>query len=250
MLFLMHLLLQKLLYTLHYYWNYYHIQYFLLFSFQIVIITFYLIFLSLSLFNSAIKGISYLILVLFGLALITWSVCIVSSHILFKESFPTTSSGSCLYYFSFISKPIFLHTSQCIFLHTKSCLLLCPLCANIGHSHNVSHCLIHFTTQSTLTLSLSLVYFCIYCLCPNGLSFSAKISDSVSFFGGHLHRTYVQRGEGRGQTQCIRLCARAEGGFQGCILTQKTKSFLDHKISKLFSFLYKRSYYIGIYYCV
>ena len=180
----MHLLLQKLLYTLYYYWNYYHIPYFLLFSFQIVIITFYLIFLSLSLFNSAIKGISYLILVLFGLAIITWSVCIVSSHILFKESFPTTSSGSCLYYFSFISKPIFLHTSQCIFLHTKSCLLLCPLCANIGHSHNVSHCLIHFTTQSTLTLSLSLVYFCIYCLCPNGLSFSAKISDSVSFFGG------------------------------------------------------------------
>ena len=162
MLFLMHLLLQKLL-SLSY----------LIFSSILFSDCYYnlLSYLSLSVFNSAIKGISYLILVLFGLALITWSVCIVSSHILFQESFLTTFSGSCLYYFSFTSKPIFLDTSQCIFLHTKSCLLLCPLCANIGHSHNVSHCLIHFTTQSTLTLSLSLVYFCIYCVCPNGLLF-------------------------------------------------------------------------------
>ena len=71
--------------------------------------------------------------------------------------------------------------------------------------------------------------------------FAAIISDSVSLFRGHLHSMYVQKGEGRGQTKCIRLCARGEGGFQGCVLTQKTKIFLDRKISKFFSFCTKEA---------
>ena len=56
----------------------------------------------------------------------------------------------------------------------------------VGHSHRtftyyVSHCLINFTTQSTLTFGLSFVCFCLYCICPNGL-FLCCHSDSASLF--------------------------------------------------------------------
>ena len=42
-----------------------------------------------------------------------------------------------------------------------------PLCQHRAFTHYVSHCLIHFTTQSTLTFTLSFVYFCLYCVCSN-----------------------------------------------------------------------------------
>ena len=52
------------------------------------------------------------------------------------------------------------------------------------------------------------------------------VNQLSSVFRGHPHSTYAQRG--RGGVKPI---------------------FLDHKISKLFC-LYKRSYYIAIYYCI
>ena len=140
LLFLMHLLLQGLL-SLPY-------PIFFQFSFQIIL-TLHLF----PLFNSAIEGTCkvdnfahfwyYLLLPYQVLPQFTWSVCILKSHNIFQESFSTTFSGSCLYHFSFTSKPIFLHTSQCIFLLTQSCLLLYSLCTNMGHSHTMSHCLIY-----------------------------------------------------------------------------------------------------------
>ena len=56
-----------------------------------------------------------------------------------------------------------------------------PLCQHRAFIHYVSHCIIHFTTQSTLTFRLSLVYFCLEfvltaCFC------AAIIRDSVSLF--------------------------------------------------------------------
>ena len=65
---------------------------------------------------------------------------------------------------------------------TQSCLLLYSLCANIGHSHTVAHCLIHFNTQSTFTFDLSLSIFDFIAFVLMACSCPAIISDSVSIF--------------------------------------------------------------------
>ena len=70
------------------------------------------------------------------------------------------------------------------------------------------------------------------------LSFSLSRTNVLNFALGVIQR-------GRGQDKCIQLCSRGKGGSR---LPMDTTFFLDHKISKLFFFLHKRSYYIAIYY--
>ena len=57
------------------------------------------------------------------------------------------------------------------------------------------------------------------------------------------------KGEGRGQTKCARLRTRGERGVSR-LRTYAKKIVFEPQNLKIFLFLYKRSYYIAIYYCV
>ena len=57
-----------------------------------------------------------------------------------------------------------------------------PLCQHRAFTHYVSHCLTHFTTQSTLAFSLSFVIFVFIAFFLMVCSCTAIISDSVSHF--------------------------------------------------------------------
>ena len=159
-----------------------HIPNFLQFSFQIVItfiLSFFLSSIMLSKEHAKLIVLHSILVLSISdlLAAMTWSFCIVNSHS--KNHFLPLSLADGLYHFSFTSKPIFIHTSQCIFLPTQSGLLLYSLCANMGiHtrfvslSHPRTFCYSSTYLQSAVTFVLSLVYFClycIYCICPNDL---------------------------------------------------------------------------------
>ena len=64
----------------------------------------------------------------------SWSVCAVTSHTSLSSS--TTTSGLCLYHFSFTFIPYFLHIFRWIFVPNQSCRLLYSFWANLLHSLN------------------------------------------------------------------------------------------------------------------
>ena len=64
---------------------------------------------------------------------------------------------------------------------------------------------------------------------------------------GHPHSTYAQGRRG-GVKSIAYDCVQGGMGEECSGLRAYTNFFLDHNISRLF--LYKRSYYIVIYYCV
>ena len=87
----------------------------------------------------------------------------------------------------------------------------------------------------------------------NNRTLKFKFEVRFSFFiltwkRGHPHSTYAQRGRGEVKSNVYDYVQGGRGELQGCSRTQK-KSFLDRKISKLL-FLFKRSYYHAIFYCV
>ena len=55
-------------------------------------------------------------------------------------------------------------------------------------------------------------------------------------------------GGGEGSSQMRTIAYKGGVGFQGCVRTQK--NFFGQQNFKTFLFLYKRSYYIAIFYCV
>ena len=80
-----------------------------------------------------------------------WSVCIVTFHNIFQESFSTSLSLWLMFILFFNCIKTSFSTYFPIFLPTQPCLLLCSICANIGHSHTM-----RLTVSSTLPHNLHL----------------------------------------------------------------------------------------------
>ena len=76
------------------------------------------------------------------------------------------------------------------------------------------------------------------------------LCPDLSFSCGVIHIVRRQKGGGEGQAKCVQLDTQGDGGFKVAYVRKKKFFFLDYKISKVFLFLYKKSYYIAIYYCV
>ena len=79
--------------------------------------------------------------------------------------------------------------------------------------------------------------------------YSQRKYQKKLFSKGSSTCTYVQRWrEGRGQAKCIQLHTMGEGGSSR--LGMHTQKNFGLQNLKTFLFLYKRNYYIAIYYCV
>ena len=86
-------------------------------------------------------------------------------------------------FFIYIKNNFFTYFSMYFSVHPVMPPFIHPLRQHTAFTHYVSHCRIHFTTQSTFTFGLSLTYFCLYCVCPLMACYCAAIiSDSVYLF--------------------------------------------------------------------
>ena len=70
---------------------------------------------------------------------------------------------------------------------------------------------------------------------------------------GIIHIVRTHKGGGKGSSQMRTIAYKetgGEGGGGSRLRTCTENFFLDHKILKLFFFLYQRNYFVAIYYCV